>query len=604
MAKDKSKDKKKVNALAQLKKYFNIGVKDVGGNKKIIFPYSYKDGNNKPVEIPSELQQFYNYWLTQCHDNDATLSDRFGRYKDIDWMEEQEPIISTALQMYPDEATQADGQGYILTVKGKKDVVSYINKKFKDWKLNQNTLREMCYNLAKYGDAFWINVFKENEGITEIILLDPRQINDILEFDPVKVKQDYSTNKWYGLFRGNRTQSLSQIADMMDKGLNCASDYYRRYLLGYVGEGNDIYFAPYQISHCRMYTTKTEFYPYGRPILINAISPYRQFKIAKDLMVMSRASGFPKEIFTIKANEEMSEMDMWDVLNEVRENYKKLGVSPQTTDSNMSIGGQIWTIEDLFSYDLKDSKGDLDDIADIENLELEIMRPTGIPLDYLKQDGGWSNNSSLLTQSKIFARKIFSVQSALLEQLVNMIKMDFIVSGNFDVDTDFELSMNFPVTEADDDKLGLMGDQMSMAKDIIDNISASLGLERDEAMPFEIVRDIYNKFSFLNDVDLKRWYDIYLSSKANNNQEETKKKVFKRLNETVVWGSYFKAKRDNGVREGVEGKKHFITSNYEDENTEYKLMLLNEDYKVKGKNTRLHEKFKEFNNKFLVSKEN
>jgi hypothetical protein len=33
-------------------------------------------------------------------------------------------------------------------------------------------------------------------------------------------------------------------------------------------------------------------------------------------------------------------------------------------------------------------------------------------------------------------------------------------------------------------------------------------------------------------------------------------------------------------------------------------MLLNEDYKVKGKNTRLHEKFKEFNNKFLVSKEN
>jgi hypothetical protein len=594
------------NPLKKLQQYFSIKVKNLDKQNKVVAPAKYKkDGSVRTIKFPSEFEKFMQYWYNQCHDNNTTLSDRFGRYRDMDWMEKEEPIISTALDMYGNESTQADGQGYILTVKANKDVAKYINKKIIDWGFTQNKLREMCYNVAKYGDCFWINVFEEGEGITETILLDPREIQDVLEFDPKKVKKQFTNDRLYVTMKKNRMQSLIQIADTISKGLDNASDYYKRYLMGYAGDG-DIYFAPYQVSHARMYTAKTEFYPYGRSLLINTISPYRQFKTAKDLMVMARASNFPKEVYNITVDEEMSEMDMWEAVNEVRENLKKLGSSPQTTDTNMSIGGVIWTIDGLVSYDLKENRMDLGNIADIENLEEEIIRPTGIPLDYIKQSSGWNNNSNLLSQSKIFARKIYSVQSPILEEIISMIKMDFIVSGKFDVDTDFELSMNFPITESDRDKAGLMNDQLRMAKDIIDNIGASLGLDRDEALPQDIVRDIFAKYSFLSDTDIKKWLDIYNKTKTsedenteneNNRMFNSVRKKLSRLNETVIWRSYFKSKKDNGMYEGLSNRKHFKTSENVSFDNDFKLMLLNVEY---GKNnSRLTEKFNRLTKNYL-----
>ena len=58
-----------------------------------------------------------------------------------------------------------------------------------------------------------------------------------------------------------------------------------------------MYLPPWNVPHFRRFSTKSEFYPFGRPLFINCIAPFRQLQASKNLMALARAAKFPKEHF-------------------------------------------------------------------------------------------------------------------------------------------------------------------------------------------------------------------------------------------------------------------------------------------------------------------
>ena len=98
----------------KLKDFFNIATKK---NKKTntidIYPSEAKTSDKdvtrrKRKQLPASIQNYYDRWLSSNSDTNETLRSRFERYKDLDYMYYNSPIISRAVHMYSDEVTQAD----------------------------------------------------------------------------------------------------------------------------------------------------------------------------------------------------------------------------------------------------------------------------------------------------------------------------------------------------------------------------------------------------------------------------------------------------------------------------------------------------------------
>ena len=61
--------------------------------------------------------------------------------------------------------------------------------------------------------------------------------------------------------------------------------------------------------------------------------------------------NFPKEVFKIAIDENMTPTERMIAVNEARQEFMNL-VNLDNNKEPMSIGSAIWTIKDLFEYDL------------------------------------------------------------------------------------------------------------------------------------------------------------------------------------------------------------------------------------------------------------
>ena len=70
-----------------------------------------------------------------------------------------------------------------------------------------------------------------------------------------------------------------------------------------------------------------------------------------------------------------------------------------------------------------------------------------------------------LNESKVFAKAVYSIQSAILEELVTQIKTQMILTGDYDPETDyFELSMPLPTVDDDPELIRLFQEKLRLLK--------------------------------------------------------------------------------------------------------------------------------------------
>jgi hypothetical protein len=201
---------------------------------------------------------------------------------------------------------------------------------------------------------------------------------------------------------------------------------------------------------------------------------------------------------------------------------------------------------------------------------------TRVPKGYLIVDKAsfGTSGQALLQQHKPFGRSVFTLQSSFLKELVNVIKLDLAIAGKFDrEDTEFELLMNFPVVEDSSDRIGIKNDTIGLAKEVISTLQDVLGV--NEGLPPDVVKDILTRLSFLSQEDINTWVDTILKNEMEMSEKGHRmvtdrkyltESAVKKLNryyengDSLVREAYFQSKNNVAFFEGIQNKKHFVSS--------------------------------------------
>lgn len=569
--------------VKRLQRFFGIKTKagdNRGGRTPVPARYDRETNRLKDVKLPSDIQKYYDYWVSN-YDNYESLKNRVNRYRDLEFCVLNSGIVGFAHELYTDETISADENGEIIQVNAKnKKVEKYIREFFDRIGLERNVLRAVSNDIALYADHFWALSLSEESGIEEISPLSPYTVTDRLEFNAIRIAsemQQHQTALNKSSARDARMKAMVQAIDKASTSKDYAA-WFKTYLFGFQLDTGDI-LPPWNIVHFRRFDTNSEFAPFGKPLFLKSIARFRQLKALENLIAMLRAAKFPREVYNVELDENLPETERWMKLNEIRDEYYSFGNLDSGEQSELDVAAPIWTANGLISFDMKESRVNLDDLGDLEQIKDDLAVSTAVPQAYYSPSKGSFGESgqALLQQYKPFGRKVYQNQTAILEGLIHLVKLQFAMTGDFDIDEDFEITMTFPVTEETRDQISNKSDTLRLASDTIDNIGQAIGLDRGEALPRDVVKDVFRKLTFLSHEDIDNWIDAvpsaedeeedgwmeHVSSEDRKKMEEKHAEARKRvekLREETVRSAYFKAKREGLITEGLLTTRHYMTS--------------------------------------------
>jgi len=593
----------------KLLNFFNVGVTDKGN---LIPTEHVRDKNGKelpkvkPIDMPSAMESAYQYLVSNM--STAPYMDnafRFLRYKDMKSACTTEPILETAVKIYTSEAYTSEYGKNLVQIKAKDSKLEkYFYKWYEDVGFTENVIRDIFTNLVICGDAFWLNGIdmEGNGGITTITPIDPFLVADRIEFNIGMVEEK---RQWFqmALNLANTYPSLQQIVDIVSqKNVEDISALYKSYLFGYTlklwaeeenGDSQDVKnvkgVPPWCISHCRLFTTDKDFFPFGKPMFLSAIPTFKSYKTTQLLIDMLRSQSFPREHYSIHCDENSDPFTRNMRISEAK-NFLE-GITPQTQNQDgLSVGSKIYSCEGLVDYDLLDPSIDLDALGDLEEKKYSMCMSTGIPMTYLcpeEGDGlGGDSAEKLYYLNKIFQRRVDALRRAFLEELDETFRMHLLLTEEFDGDkSEFELSILNPVEDMTSDKISQISDVFSLAKDILDTLATSFGLERGESLSPKIVKSVLSMYLPLEKDLISQWVDeVYGCAEEentddNNEEEDGKPKdnmfgkkpnLFESLQEKQIMEKceaklneeYFRYKKEHGMTEGQIGNRYYYNNTY------------------------------------------
>ena len=550
-------------------------------------------GNLRPIQMDTDIQRHFREWTNDLT-NSQELKNRFARYKDLDFMVQNNGWINLAAKLYANETISPDESGKILNVYSKdKKVEKYINEFIEKIGINRSLLENIAYDLATKADSFLVRSIDNKDGIVEVTPITPYDVSGRFEFCSIEEFKKESKTYQYA---NNDSVSLSDLENLLtDKIKN--KDYaanYKRYLFGFGLSENKILLPPWAVSHFRRFSTQSEFAPFGRPLLINSLSLFREYLSSKNLMSIARVASFPKEIFKVKVDDSMTPVEKIIAVNEARQEYYNF-VNLMNGKEENAIGQAVWTATETFEYEIQSNNTDLGDIADIELIKDELIASTLIPKGYLIASEGWGESGrALLQQSKIFAREVYSLQTAVLEALYDLIRTQFVLMDLYDgYETEFELSLSFPSSEQSKDNIDIQKDTMDLAQAVIDNLKTALAID---SIPPNVVKSILHKYAGFDSKELDSWLkdietnvNLEITQPDYNDQPQYMEKLNKamnRLSENIFREAYFNAKNDLSLNEGVINNKHFYRSRNLSSDEVLRYEWMKESVKVEKENTK------------------
>lgn len=552
-------DNKKTNesTLQKVLGFFGLAVKDQGNNRNdILVPGKKVDSKGKtvnskkadysklvPIDLPADVQKAYQYFLQNYsyYMGSSPNNWRFTLYKDLTFMIKNSGIMYRAYKLYIDETLSCkDAYSRIIEIKAKD---RKVEKYFYDWMDNVGFTNKVLYQLVSdlvlYGDSFYTHAIDMKNGITGISQQDPFLIKDKIAFN---ISSLGKATQWIASNRNsfNRYQSLQQVMDTIENfdKTEDLSLFYQTFLLGYelkysVEDPNEggAYKAvpPWFIGSMGQGTTSSEFFPFSIPLFIYSISLYKSYQTSVMLQDMLRVASFPKEVIKIKGGETLSPTDRIMRVDETRMFLENI-TSQTSVKDNISVGERIYTMEDLFEFELMETNVDLSSVGDIEMKLEDLILSTGVPDSYLIPSRGaglgGENASALYFNSQIFQRAVEGLKQAVLEGIENSFRLHLAITGDFDSEiTEFELSIPVSNSMYTSDRVRQEKDMLDLTLEMINSLSQAIGLERGDTIPPEIIKDIILHYMPIEPTTLNKWVNqlVKAGEEADKEREEEAK---------------------------------------------------------------------------------
>jgi hypothetical protein len=358
-------------------------------------------------------------------------------FRDFDAMD-NDPIISSALDIFSDESTTKNEYGEVLQIKSpNENVKDILENLFYDILNVEFNLWPWTRNLVKYGDFFLGLEIAEGKGVINAIPQSVYYAERLEGYDPDNV------NSVKFKIEQDRTGKID--------------------------------WENYEMAHFRL-LSDTNFLPYGKSMIEGGRRIWKQLTLMEDAMLIHRIMRAPeKRIFKIDiGNINPTEVDnyMQKIINKMK---KVPFVDKNSGDYNLKYNMQNLT-EDFFlpvrggdSGTSIENLGGLEYAAteDIEFLQKKLFAALKVPKAYLSYDENINGKATLAAEDVRFARTIERIQRTIVSELTKIAIVHLAAQGIDDSEmVNFELSLTNPSTIYEQEKVNLWSEKVRLATDM------------------------------------------------------------------------------------------------------------------------------------------
>lgn len=403
-------------------------------------------------ELLQAQQTYYlaNQW-TKIESNMYTQSvyyepTRLASFYDYESME-YTPEISAALDIYGEESTTVDENGYMLQIYSESKRIKSILADLFNNVLDINTNLPMWVrNTCKYGDNFVYLKLDSDKGIV-----------GCMQLPNIEIER---------LERGMPAQAAKQNIDepIENKGLR------------FKWKAKDMEFNSWEIAHFRLLGDDRKL-PYGTSMLEKARRIWKQLLLSEDAMLIYRTSRAPeRRVFKVFVGN-MDDKDVEAYVQRVANKFKRDQVVDKNT-GNVDLRFNQMAVDQDYFIPVRDSAApnpidtlpgaqNLSEIADIEYIQKKLLTALRVPKAFLGFEEIVGEGKNLSLMDIRFARTINRIQKCMIAEMNKIAIIHLFLLGFEDELSNFTLGLTNPSSQADLLKVDLWKEKILLYKDAV-----------------------------------------------------------------------------------------------------------------------------------------
>ena len=376
---------------------------------------------------------------------------RLAAFYDYESMEFT-PEISTALDIYAEESTTPDQDGYILQIYSESKRVKGILTDLFNNVLDINTNLQMwTRNTCKYGDNF------------VYLKLDPEKgIVGCMQLPNIEIER---------LERGMAAKAINAEVDPKEKGLR------------FNWKVKNMDFNSWEVAHFRLLGDDRKL-PYGTSMLEKARRIWKQLLLSEDAMLIYRTSRAPeRRVFKVFVGN-MDDKDVEAYVQRVANKFKRDQIVDNKT-GNVDLRFNQMAVDQDYFVPVRDvsqtmpietlaGAQNLSEIADIEYIQKKLVTALRVPKAYLGFEEVVGDGKNLSLQDIRFARTINKIQKAMIAEMNKIAIIHLFILGFEDDLQNFTLGLTNPSKQADLLMIDVWKEKVLLYKDLVSEIPNTL----------------------------------------------------------------------------------------------------------------------------------
>jgi hypothetical protein len=377
--------------------------------------------------LGQQWQKVENNLYTQAVYYEPTRLAAFYDYESMEYT----PEISAALDIYSEESTTANEDGYILQIYSESNRIKSVLGDLFNNRLDIDTNLPMwTRNTCKYGDNFVYLKLDPEKGIMGAVQMPNIEI-ERLEIGMTNGSQ----NKYSLSHNSEQTESMK-----------------------FTWKNKDMEFNTWEIAHFRLLGDDRKL-PYGTSMLEKARRIWKQLILSEDAMLIYRTSRAPeRRVFKVFVGN-MDDKDVEPYVQRVANKFKRDQVADPSTGNVDLRMNQMAVDQDYFipvrdpnapnPIDTLPGAQNLSEIADIEYIQKKLLTALRVPKAFLGFEEVTGEGKNLALQDIRFARTINRIQRSMIQELNKIAIIHLYVLGFEDELNNFTLGLTNPSTQAD-----------------------------------------------------------------------------------------------------------------------------------------------------------
>jgi hypothetical protein len=358
------------------------------------------------------------------------------------------PEISAALDIYAEESTTPNEDGFILQIYSESKRIKSVLVDLFNNSLDINTNLPMwTRNTCKYGDNFVYLKLDPEKGIVGCQQLPTIEI----ERHELGVTQKISIDI-------NKEQDADKKA------------------LHFSWKNKNMEFQSWEIAHFRLLGDDRKL-PYGTSMLEKARRIWKQLLLSEDAMLIYRTSRAPeRRIFKVFVGN-MDDNDVEAYVQRVANKFKREQIVDSKT-GNVDMRFNQMAVDQDYFIPVRDPAApspietlagaqNLSEIADIEYIQKKLLTALRVPKSFLGFEEVVGDGKNLSLQDIRFARTINRIQKSMLQELNKIAIIHLFLLGFEDELSNFTLGLTNPSTQADLLKIDVWKEKVLLYRDLV-----------------------------------------------------------------------------------------------------------------------------------------